>query len=71
MANIELAAILLVALCVLLAGGLWIGLSLMITGYLAMMAVADVPIGKVLATKAWDSGASWTPWCGPTARSTG
>jgi tripartite ATP-independent transporter DctM subunit len=60
MDNIELAAFLLVALCVFLAGGLWIGLSLMITGYMAMMAVADVPIGKVLATKAWDSGASWT-----------
>jgi len=60
MDNIELAAFLLVALCVFLAGGLWIGLSLMITGYMAIMAVADVPIGKVLATKAWDSGASWT-----------
>ena len=59
MGNVELALVLLIALCVLLAGGLWIGLSLMVTGFLTMMAVTDVPIGKVLATKAWDSGASW------------
>lgn len=60
MDNIELALLLLIVLTVLLMGGLWIGLSLLATGILSMLVVPDLPIGKVLATKFWDSGASWT-----------
>jgi tripartite ATP-independent transporter DctM subunit len=57
---LELTAVLLVVMMILLGGGVWIAMSLIACGWVAMTVVADVPIGKVLATKAWDSGASWT-----------
>jgi tripartite ATP-independent transporter DctM subunit len=62
-ANIDLvtvAAILVVLLAVLLAGGLWIGISLIICGFAAMLLVSNAPIGPVLATTTWSSGASWS-----------
>ena len=60
MGQIELAAVVLVFMLFLLGGGVWISLSLLACGWLAMELTTSVPIGKVLATKVWDSSASWT-----------
>jgi tripartite ATP-independent transporter DctM subunit len=57
---IEIAALLLVLLVLLLAGGVWIAIALMACGFAAMLFVADVPIGQVLATTVWGNSASWT-----------
>jgi len=57
---IEIAALLLVLLTLLLAGGVWIAISLMACGFAAMLFVTDVPIGPVLATTVWGNSASWT-----------
>jgi tripartite ATP-independent transporter DctM subunit len=45
---------------VLLAGGLWIGISLIICGIAAILIVSTAPVGPVLATTTWSSGASWS-----------
>ncbi|HEX2727271.1 MAG TPA: TRAP transporter large permease subunit [Beijerinckiaceae bacterium] len=58
--RIEIAALLLALLTVLLAGGVWIAIALMACGFAAMLFVADVPIGQVLATTVWGNSASWT-----------
>jgi tripartite ATP-independent transporter DctM subunit len=57
---IEIAALLLVLLTVLLAGGVWIAIALMACGFAAMLFVTNVPIGPVLATTIWGNSASWT-----------
>ena len=54
-----IALILLVALAVFLAGGLWIALSLLGLGWLAMVLFTDSPAGKLMATTVWGSSASW------------
>jgi C4-dicarboxylate transporter DctM subunit len=38
----------------------WIGISLILCGVVAMLFVSSAPIGPVLATTTWSSGASWT-----------
>ena len=60
MGQIELTALLLVVLLFLLCGGIWIALSLMACGWVAMQIFTTVPIGKVLAVAMWDSSSSWT-----------
>ncbi len=60
MDQIEIAAAVLVLLLVLLGGGVWIAISLLASGWLAMEIYTTVPIGKVMATAMWDSSASWT-----------
>jgi tripartite ATP-independent transporter DctM subunit len=54
-----IAIILLVALALLLIGGIWIALSLLGVGWLAMVLVTDSPAGKLMATTVWGSSASW------------
>jgi C4-dicarboxylate transporter, DctM subunit len=54
-----LSILLLVALLVILASGVWIAIGLGLVGLLAMVLTTNVPIGTVLATKVWDSAASW------------
>jgi tripartite ATP-independent transporter DctM subunit len=57
---IELSALLLLLLAALLAGGVWIGIALMATGYVSMQFVGgNIPAGPVLATKIWGNSASW------------
>src|SRR2546430_563740 len=52
---------LLVNLTVLLAGGVWIGITLMACGYAGMLFVGgNVPPGSVLATTVWGNSASWS-----------
>jgi tripartite ATP-independent transporter DctM subunit len=58
---VEIAGLILAAMLLLLAGGLWIGLSLLACGWLTMQFVSGgIPIGSVLATNAWSNSASWT-----------
>ena len=57
---IEIAAVLLVILTVLLAGGVWIAIALMACGYAGMLFVGgNIPPGAVLATTVWGNSASW------------
>ncbi|WP_442968798.1 TRAP transporter large permease [Ramlibacter sp.] len=54
-----IATLLLGALLLLLATGVWIGPALLAVGLLGMW-FADAPAGSILATTAWSSSASWT-----------
>jgi len=61
MALVEISALLLLLLIALLAGGVWIALALMATGYVGMQFVGGgIPAGPVLATTIWGNSASWT-----------
>jgi tripartite ATP-independent transporter DctM subunit len=58
---IQIALLLLILLIALLAGGLWIGVTLIVCGYVGMQfAGATIPPGAVLATTIWGNSASWT-----------
>ncbi|MCW8086157.1 TRAP transporter large permease [Sabulicella glaciei] len=56
---LEIALLLLVLLCLLLASGLWIALALAATGWVAMTIVHPSP-GLFLASAFWESTGSWT-----------
>jgi tripartite ATP-independent transporter DctM subunit len=56
---LEIAALLFAVLAGLLAGGVWIAVSLMAVGWLGMLFVGGVPAGQVLATIVWGGSASW------------
>jgi tripartite ATP-independent transporter DctM subunit len=61
MGLIATAAILFGLLAVLLAGGLWIAIALLATGFVGMQfAPGQIPAGSVLATIVWGNSASWT-----------
>jgi len=58
---IQIALLLLILLVAMLAGGLWIGITLIVCGYAGMQfAGATIPPGPVLATTIWGNSASWT-----------
>ena len=58
---LSIAAILLGFLALLLAGGVWIGVALMATGWAGMQfAGGAIPAGSVLATTVWGNSASWS-----------
>jgi tripartite ATP-independent transporter DctM subunit len=58
---VGISALLLLLLTALLAGGVWIALALMATGYVGMQFVGGgIPAGPVLATTIWGNSASWT-----------
>ena len=56
---LEIAALLFAVLAGLLAGGVWIAVSLLAVGWLGMLFVGGVPAGQVLATTVWGNSASW------------
>jgi len=57
---VTIAAVLLLFLGVLLAGGVWIAIALMACGWVGMQFVGGgIPAGPVLATKIWGNSASW------------
>ena len=57
---VSISGLLLLFLGALLAGGVWIGIALMATGYVGMQFVGGgIPAGPVLATKIWGNSASW------------
>ena len=58
---LQIALLLLVLLTALLAGGVWIGITLIACGFVGMQfAGATIPPGAVLATTIWGNSASWT-----------
>src|SRR6185437_6076028 len=57
---VDVAGILVVVLAALLAGGVWIGIALIVCGFVAMLTASTAPLGPVLATTTWSSGASWS-----------
>ena len=60
MSLIGISIVLTVLMVVLLAGGLWIGVALLATGWAGMQfAPGGIPAGAVLATKVWGNSASW------------
>jgi tripartite ATP-independent transporter DctM subunit len=56
----ELSIILLAFMVIVLAGGVWIAVTLGLVGLVAMALTTSVPIGSVLATTTWSASASWT-----------
>jgi tripartite ATP-independent transporter DctM subunit len=60
MSLIGISIVLTVLMVVLLAGGVWIGVALLATGWAGMQfAPGGIPAGSVLATKIWGNSASW------------
>jgi len=60
MSLIGISIVLTVLMVVLLAGGVWIGIALLATGWAGMQfAPGGIPAGSVLATKIWGNSASW------------
>jgi tripartite ATP-independent transporter DctM subunit len=58
---VGISALLLVFLSIMLAGGVWIALALMATGYVGMQFIGGgIPSGPVLATTIWGNSNSWT-----------
>ncbi|MBP1843150.1 tripartite ATP-independent transporter DctM subunit [Rhizobium petrolearium] len=58
---VEISALILGALLLFLVGGVWIGISLLICGFIAMQfAPAGIQIGAALATNAWAGSSSWS-----------
>lgn len=51
--------VLLLALAVFLVAGVWIALSLLGVGWIAMVFFTGAPAGKLMATTVWGSSASW------------
>jgi tripartite ATP-independent transporter DctM subunit len=56
---LEIASLLFAVLAGLLAGGVWIAVSLLAVGWLGMLFVGGIPAGSVLATTVWGNSASW------------
>lgn len=59
MYEIVLAVVLILSLLVFLSAGLWIGLSLLGVGLLAMVAFTTRPVGDALATTIWAHTSLW------------
>ncbi|WJH42212.1 TRAP transporter large permease subunit [Aliirhizobium terrae] len=58
---VEISGLILGAMLLLLIGGVWIGLALLICGFIAMQfAPAGIQLGAALATNAWSGSASWS-----------
>ena len=60
MDQLLLTAIFLVVLFLLLGSGVWIGLSLLGVGYVAMGLFTTRPIGDAMVTTIWGASSSWT-----------
>ncbi len=57
---VEIAGLLLFFMLLLLAGGVWIAMTLAIVGFAGLAFFTGTPPGKNLFTAFWGSGASWT-----------
>ncbi len=58
---VEISGLILAAMLLLLISGVWIGLALLICGFIAMQfAPAGIQLGAALATNAWSGSASWS-----------
>ena len=59
MSVVEIAGVLLLIMMVFLMGGVWIGITLALTGFLGLTLFAKTPAGEGLFTAFWGSNASW------------
>ena len=59
MEPVYISIVLLAALGALLVAGVWIALSLLGVGWIAMVFFTGAPAGKLMATTVWGSSASW------------
>ena len=57
---LPVSLILLATLAALLVGGVWIAVSLLGVGFVAMAAFTNSPAGPLMATTTWGSSASWS-----------
>src|SRR5689334_14048685 len=58
---VGIPTLLLVFLIFILAGGVWIAIALLATGYVGMQFIGGgIPSGPVLATTIWGNSNSWT-----------
>ena len=60
MGLVEIAGLLLFFMLLLLAGGVWIAMTLAIVGFAGLAFFTGTPPGKNLFSSFWGSGASWT-----------
>jgi tripartite ATP-independent transporter DctM subunit len=60
MDQLAVALVLLVGLFALLGSSLWVALSLLGVGFIAMLLFTSAPIGSVMATTVWGASASWS-----------
>lgn len=60
MDQLAVALVLLVGLFALLGSGVWVALSLLAVGFVAMLLFTSAPIGSVMATTVWGASASWS-----------
>ena len=51
--------VLLAAIFILLGGGLWIALSLIVVGVIGIAFFSNAPVGKLLATTVWGQSSEW------------
>lgn len=59
MTELAEGALLLIGLLILLAGGIWVGVSLLIVGLVGLTLV-DAPAGRVMATQIWGTITAWS-----------
>ena len=59
MDQLWISAVLLVALAVMLAGGIWIAIALLGVGFIGMVFFTNSPAGQLMATTIWGSSTSW------------
>lgn len=59
MSEVVLAGTILGALFFLLATGVWIGIALLVVGFIALAFFTPAPAGSLLATSVWDSSWGW------------
>ena len=60
MSDIAITALLIVALFLILASGVWIGLALSGVAWIAMQMFSSRPAGDAMAVTTWGSSSSWT-----------
>ena len=60
MANLEIAGLLIVLMFAILGSGVWIGLALLGTGWIAMELFTSRPVGPAMVTTIWGASSSWT-----------
>jgi tripartite ATP-independent transporter DctM subunit len=60
MANLEIAGLLILLMFAILGSGVWIGLALLGTGWIAMELFTSRPVGPAMVTTIWGASSSWT-----------
>ncbi|HJD44163.1 MAG TPA: TRAP transporter large permease subunit, partial [Candidatus Paenalcaligenes intestinipullorum] len=59
MTALTIGLILFVILLILLASGLWVGVSLLLVGFISIAFFTPAPAGSLLATTLWDKSWAW------------